>query len=182
MAVIGRQPAAAPISQSEIVQGTGATKIAAGTTAQRPGTPTTDMIRKNTTTGYLEYYDPSTGEWLGIGAFQASGGNSVTDAGGYRYHTFTSSGTFTVSSGAKNVAYLVVAGGGSGGGHYNGNYEGGGGGAGGYISATLTATPGNYSVVVGGGGAGAVGLGNTPGSNSSVFSSTAIGEIGRAHV
>ena len=62
---------------------------------------------------------------LGIGA--ATGGTITTD-GDYKVHTFTSSGTFTVSSAPDYVHYLVVAGGGGGGGHTHG----GGGGAGGY--------------------------------------------------
>jgi hypothetical protein len=43
-----------------------------------------------------------------IQPFTATGGTTVT-SGGYKYHTFTSSGTFT-ASGAKNVEVLVVAG------------------------------------------------------------------------
>ena len=67
------------------------------------------MLRKNTTTGYLEFWDPSTSTWIGIGEFSANGG-SVSDSGGYRYHYFRESGTFTVVSGAKLVDFLIVAG------------------------------------------------------------------------
>jgi hypothetical protein len=46
-----------------------------------------------------------------IGSFSATGG-TITTAAGKTIHTFTSSGTFTVTSGSSDVEYLVVAGGG----------------------------------------------------------------------
>ena len=122
-------------------------QLPAGTTAERPATPTDGMIRKNTTTGYVEYWDTATSNWLGIGAFAASGGN-VTTSGGYTYHTFTSSGTFTVISGQRSANVLIVGAGGGG-----GSRHGGGGGAGGYIAQTMTLTAGNYTITVGAGGA-----------------------------
>ncbi|MBI4894188.1 MAG: LamG domain-containing protein [Candidatus Aenigmarchaeota archaeon] len=93
----------------------------------------------------------------------ATGGN-ITYADGYTIHTFTSNGTFNVTSGSGPVEYLVVAGGGGGPGNY-----GGGGGAGGYLAGTnYTVTPQSYAITVGAGGAG--GIGNdqdgTKGSNS----------------
>ena len=44
----------------------------------------------------------------------ASGGNvnALAPGNGYKYHTFTSPGTFTVASGANNIQLLIVAGGG----------------------------------------------------------------------
>lgn len=139
-------------------------KLPSGTTAQRPSNPTGDMIRKNTTTGYIEYYDPSTSQWIGLGAFQATGG-TITQSGNYNLHTFTSSGNFIVSAGAKAVEILIVAGGGGGG------YQvGGGGGAGGlvYLSST-TVSPGTYNVIIGAGGNGSPtsNVQGTSGSNSS---------------
>lgn len=95
-------------------------------------------------------------EWYGAtsaAAIVATGG-TITDSGGYRYHTFTSSGTFTVSSIASGsfsntLEFLVVGGGGAGG------ATGGGGGAGGTcIASTRTATVKGHSVTVGGGMAG----------------------------
>lgn len=64
------------------------------------------------------------------------------------YHTFYSSGTFTVASNISYYAWII------GGGGAGGDYAGGGGGAGGYrlISGTLNA--GSYSVTVGAGGIG----------------------------
>lgn len=159
---------------------TGYFDLPSGTTAQRPGSPAAGMIRHNTTTGYIEYYDASNSTWVGIGSFQASGG-TLTQVGGYNIHTFTSSGTFTVLSGVKSVEYLIVAGGG--GGATDGDV-GGGGGGGGLITGTYSASPQAYSVVVGAGGTGGTnsytpgtgGGGNgTQGGNSSLFGLTAIG-------
>ena len=81
-------------------------------------------------------------------AFSATGGTTVT-SGGYKYHTFTSSGTFQIVSGSKNIEMLVVAGGGGGGSQSSGA----GGGAGGLRSQTISGTSGSYTVTVGAGGA-----------------------------
>jgi len=108
--------------------------------------------------------------------FTATGG-SESVAGGYKYHTFTSSGTFT-PSGGKSVEYLIVAGGGSGGGMTSGgSYHGaaGGGGAGGMIYNTLSVTAQAYSIVIGGGGAGSSGGTGSNGANSTGFGLTSIG-------
>jgi len=82
--------------------------------------------------------------FTGGGGFLATGGTMYTQ-GGYRYHKFTSSGTFTVVKGSTTLEYLVVAGGGSGGNPNgfsgNGQYTSSGGGG-------------------GGGGAGALGIKN----------------------
>ena len=76
-------------------------------------------------------------------------GGTITTAGNFKIHSFTSSGTFTVSSGAGGVEYLVVAGGGAGGS--------GGGGAGGYRTNSAfnhAVTAQAYSITVGAGGTG----------------------------
>jgi hypothetical protein len=150
---------------------TGYFDLPSGTTAQRPATPSAGMIRHNTTTGYVEYWDTGSSSWLGIGEFKAEGGTVVT-SGGYKYHTFTSSGTFTVTSGAKTVEYLIIAGGGSG-----GPGTAGGGGAGGLLSGTYTASVQAYSIVIGGGGAGTTSPSavHTNGTNSTALGLTAIG-------
>ena len=153
---------------------TGYFELPAGTTAQRPASPNGRMIRKNTTTGYIEYYDTSTSQWVGIGAFSASGGTETTyESGGvtYKVHTFTSSSTFQVVQGAKTVDYLIIAGGGAGGG---GTYNSGGGGAGGYVTGSVNANVQGYTVTIGAGGSGSTGLGAN-GANSSAFGVTAIG-------
>jgi hypothetical protein len=101
----------------------------------------------------------------GDGAYVAASGGTITYtdssglnpraspayAGGYKVHTFTSSGTFTVAR-AGDVEYLVVAGGGGGGITTDGNGGAGGGGGGGYKTGTLTLTAGNKVVTVGAGG------------------------------
>jgi hypothetical protein len=97
------------------------------------------------------FFDPYS---LGSPAYTVATGGTVTDVniGGilYRLHTFTSSGTFTVTQlGNSNVVdYLVVAGGGSGG----GSGGSGGGGGGGVRSSVSTVALGAYPVVVGPGG------------------------------
>ena len=89
--------------------------------------------------------------------FNASGGTTST-SGNYRYHKFTSSGTFAVSSlasgGPSNtVDYLIIAGGGTGG--VGSQYHaGGGGGAGGYKTGSVTiSSTGNNTITVGAGDA-----------------------------
>lgn len=81
----------------------------------------------------------------------ASGGvvTGPTTAGGYRYHTFISSGTFTLDV-RGTVEYMVLGGGGGGG-------KGVGGGAGGVITGEQFLEAGTYSVFVGSGGRGAEG-------------------------
>jgi hypothetical protein len=60
-----------------------------------------------------QFYFKGKGEW----GFSATGG-TITTAAGKTIHTFTSSGTFEVTSGSGDVEYLVVAGGGGGGGQW----------------------------------------------------------------
>ena len=111
-------------------------------------------------------------------ALIATGGNSVFTDGGFKYHAFTSSGSFVVTKGAgEKVQYLIVAGGGGGGAN-----NGGGGGAGGLRweptpgeGYSLPAA-GSYAVVIGAGGGG--GPPSSPGSDggdSSVFGLTSTG-------
>ncbi len=126
------------------VSGTGSLKMPIGTTAQRPSTPATGMMRFNTDNSQMEFYNGAA--WFGIGGLSATGG-IVVDSGGYRTHTFTTSGTFTVSAGGTVQALVVAGGGGSG----YGNNAGGGGG-GGMVEISRTITPGTYTVTVGAGG------------------------------
>ena len=150
------------------------------------------LVYVDSTKGWRAVQD-STSDVSGASFIVATGG-TVTCCGDYKIHTFTSPGTFCVSSagnaaGSNSVDYLVVAGG-AGGGQ---GYYGGGGGAGGLrASATtyaigcnpagplvncvsaLPVTATGYPITVGGGGSGAPGTpGNTckggDGSNS-IFS------------
>ena len=148
----------------------------------------------------LVYVD-ATKEWLTVDAAQKSDiifptyivatGGTITCCGDYKIHTFTSDGTFCVSSisnapANNEISYIVVAGGGAG-----AKGHGGGGGAGGFRenksgvdtytasplngSTPITVTATGFPITVGAGGAGAPGTGNcspyvqTSGSNS-VFS------------
>ena len=105
------------------------------------------------------------------------GGNTTADINGYRVHTFTGSGTLTVSGNAT-VEVLVVAGGGSGGNSNTTNANGGGGGGGVIYNAAFTLTAQTYNVTVGSGGLAIAnatcGAGNN-GGNSVFGTLTAVG-------
>lgn len=76
----------------------------------------------------------------GTFGIQATGGDEVFIANGYKVHVFKSSGTFNVTS-PGFVEYLVIAGGGGGGASFSG-----GGGAGGYRSSVLSENSGGTSI------------------------------------
>jgi hypothetical protein len=119
---------------------------------------------------------------LNLTQLAATGGSIVT-SGGFRRHTFTTSGTFLVTQTGLNptpVSYLVVAGGGGGGGSLPATGAGGGGGAGGFRALTTTipnATSPNtpYTITVGGGGAGGPTTVGGNGGSSSAFATTSTG-------
>jgi len=136
----------------------------------------------------LVYVDATQG-WLSVDSAVASDisqaatfitatGGTITTCGDYKIHTFTSPGTFCVSSlgnpagGPNNVYWQVVAGGGGGGGKGQEDVGGaGGGGAGGYRTNFPGPAPGGfpisaspYPISIGGGGAGGP---NTPGPSGS---------------
>jgi hypothetical protein len=81
-------------------------------------------------------------------------GGTEVEAGGYRYHTFNSSGTLTFVNvdGPKTVEYLVVAGGGGGGGA--GSVRASGGGGGGAVGIGSVSLSANQTVTIGAGGIG----------------------------
>jgi hypothetical protein len=99
-------------------------------------------------------------------------GGTLTVAGGYAYHTFTSTGSLLPSQQITNAEILVIAGGGGGAGT-----AGGGGGAGGvlYQPYLVLKSGTTYSAVIGTGGAGTTSSIGTNGVNSSFGSYTAIG-------
>ena len=114
-------------------------------------------------------------------AMAASGSTYVSASGGtvsygsqsgvyYKAHTFTSTGSFVVSTGGT-VDSLIVGGGGPGG--AGGTYRTGGGGGGGRVQliTDTTVTPQTYSITVGA----AQTLANTVGNSSSAFSITSVG-------
>ena len=162
---------------------------------------------QNGLTGTLIYMDATKGwslinddETQGIGAsyVTASGGNTTANSpcGDYKLHTFTSPGTFTVTSagnasGSNSVEYIIVGGGGGGG----GRYLAGGAGAGGFRFASPSLAPVSYPakplagsnvtvsttaypIVIGSGGTGngcGGGTDSTNGSNTSALGLTSAG-------
>ena len=90
---------------------------------------------------------------------------------GYRIHTFTASGTFTVGTGG-NVEVLVVAGGGG-----SSSFGGGGGGGGGVITnSSYAVSQGAITVTVGAGGTAGVNKGAGSNGSDSIFGTlTAVG-------
>lgn len=92
----------------------------------------------------------------GIIPITATGGTILTPGNGYKYHVFTSPGTFNVVSGNDEITYLVVAGGGAGARPFvpgpGTEQAWGGGGGGGVISDTEPVSPGPYTVTIGAGG------------------------------
>lgn len=105
----------------------------------------------------------------------AATGGTVTEADGYRIHTFTTSDDFVVTEGG-DFEYLVVAGGGGGGGPRENYGRGGGGGAGGLLNDTINLSPDTYPIVIGAGGNGGGEASNGgKGSDSTAFGLTAEG-------
>ena len=142
-----------------------------GTTAQRPASPVAGMTRFNTDAGTttLEVYNGSS--WLLLKAqFVATSTGTVTTSGSYIIHTFTSSGSFTVSTGSTSAELLIVAGGGG-----TGFDVGGGGGGGGVVYySSFGVSAGTYNVTVGTGGSSAQsgGASSGNGTNSSFGAAT----------
>ena len=112
----------------------------------------------------------------------ATGGNTVADIGGYRIHTFTSSGTFTVNAGITSVQVLVVAGGGGGSdGIFNVTFGNAGGGGTVTYNANYAVSPGPITVAVGAGGTGVMFATAGNGGNSVFGTITATGGTGPAY-
>ena len=90
--------------------------------------------------------------------FEASGGNvadGLEPGNGYKYHTFTTPGTLTLSGPTTALEVLMVAGGGGGGAANSpsGTDGGAGGGAGGLIYVPgFQFSPGDHPIVIGSGG------------------------------
>src|SRR6056300_1669032 len=87
----------AKIADNPVFSGNESITIPSGTTAQRPSSPSAGMIRYNTTLGAIEEYDGT--QWKNLSATFAATGGTVTTSGIYTYHTFTLSGTFSVTAG-----------------------------------------------------------------------------------
>jgi len=101
----------------------------------------------------------------------ATGGSISTPGDGYKYHVFTSPGSFVVSSAGSPGAIEYLAIGGGGGGGNGGDSSGGGGGAGGLVyNSSFTVTATTYSFTVGGGGGA-----TANGTDTTAFTITALG-------
>jgi hypothetical protein len=74
--------------------GTGATKLQASTTANRPGTPAQGMLRYNTTLAQFEGYNGT--DWGGIGGAQAGGAIQVNNT--------TASVSYTIATGTNGFS------------------------------------------------------------------------------
>ena len=154
--------------------------LLSGTLSSQPGSETTYNFTAVATDAELQTSSKafSINATLGITAT----GGTVSNISGYRVHTFTSSGSFTVTGGVGTVEYLVVAGGGGAGfkESYSHNYIGAGG-AGGFRTGTgFAVTSGTtYTVTVGAGGGAGNGSGGygsgQPGGNSSFSTISATG-------
>lgn len=175
------------------------TKQSGAPTVSSPATPTVGNLILATSTGQMyscSVVSSGANEWINIGdgtgsiepvTYTAATGGSITTSGNYKIHTFTSSGTFEVTT-VGDVAtadFLVIAGGGSGGsGHAGGGGAGGyrnsfnseASGGGGASESAFTTTAVQYTVTVGGGGAGVTSnaAGTSGGVSSIVHSGTSI--------
>jgi hypothetical protein len=91
--------------------GTGATKLQASTTANRPGTPAQGMLRYNTTLSQFEGYNGT--DWGGIGGAQAGGAiqvNNTTASVSYTIATGTNGFSVGPITTASGVTITVSAG------------------------------------------------------------------------
>lgn len=150
------------------INDTGFLRLPSGATGDRPVSPVAGMIRYNTTISANEFYNGTA--WVPVAeptVGTTSTGGTITNAAGYRIHTYTSGSATFVPARNGVVDVLVIGGGGSGSG------LGGGGGAGGYIYVQGVPVIGGttYPTVV---GAGATAIGVTHGpqgneGNPSVF-------------
>ena len=153
------------------------------------------FVYVDSTEGWKNIQD-STSNVVGQTFMTATGG-TITTCGNYKIHTFTSPGSFSVSSlsstPSNNVVDYLVVGGGAGGGAGSPNWTmGGGGGAGGYRTfvsnpttspknapAGITVTATSFPIAVGGGGAGGTPPGATQqGTSGSVSTFSSVTSAG----
>jgi hypothetical protein len=159
--------------------GNGALTLPRINNSQRPTNPPAGALAWNTDQNRVEVYNGSTWQPVTVqttltAGMAATGGNFVYDYDGWRIHTFTSNGTFNVSS-PGYAEVLAVGGGGGGGGR-----SGGGGGGGGVVyygneqprigTEKHFPSTGNHSVTVGiiGGGGSGTGVPGNNGGNTTI--------------
>jgi hypothetical protein len=170
------------VSFDSVSENNGTTAYANLNTGIWANTAAITSMSLNEPNGNSNFAIGSTFTLYGISNGVKATGGTLTVAGGYAYHTFTSTGSFLPNQKIKGAEILCVAGGGGGGGELSSNAGAGGGGAGGFLYATSqTLNAGSsYTALVGAGGAGGTGsnlaAGNgVSGSNSVFFNSVSIG-------
>jgi hypothetical protein len=104
----------------------------------------------------LPAVDPSLTKTVGNIPYIIATGGTVTFAFGREFRTFTSNGTFTITTNTRSRQIDILCVGGGGGG---GCFEGGGGGGGGFTLLTTNLALGSYNITLGNGGTGGVGSG-----------------------
>lgn len=127
----------------------------------------------STTTSVFTSTTTLPGYWTTIGVYTSTGG-TVATSGPFTTHTFTSSGTFAIST--STTLSLTILGGGGGGSGSN-TVRGSGGGSGYTTSTTTIISSSTVSVVIGSGGAGST-ITAPDGGSSSFGSFTANGGQG----
>jgi hypothetical protein len=137
------------------------------------GSASTSAVTSITLAGrFASFLSGSTFTLYGISNGVKAVGGTLTVAGGYAYHTFTSTGSFLPNQKIKGAEILCVAGGGGG-----GFDTGGGGGGGGVLyaaSQTLNAGT-SYTALVGSGGAGGTSSAGTNGGVSVLLTTSPLG-------
>jgi len=129
------------------------------------------LLRIPTATGYVLQLQTIPATTL----LSATGGTVVTSLK-RKFHTFRTSGTFTISATTGVPVEIMMIGGGGGG----GGWSGGGGGAGNAIVFTTVLGVGSYSVTIGQGGAGGIGAGAGYSSQGTSGGATTFGSIATA--
>lgn len=174
----------------QLMTRTSASQLVLGTTAERPASPTSGMIRMNSTTNNPEWYDATTSSWLNFSQpagysvdylVQSGGGGGGSASGGGGGAGGLLASTITLSSG---VPYTITVGSGGAGGTASANGASGtasaisviavtsvgGGGGGGNTNSGLAGGSGGGAAQVGTGGAATSGQGNTGGNGANQVS------------
>jgi len=88
------------------LSGTGAIDVAAGTTGERPGTPSNGMIRYNTTDNQFEGY--AAGAWGEIGGGGGATGGGTDQVFYENDQTVTTNYTLTASTNAMSAGPITI--------------------------------------------------------------------------
>ena len=134
--------------------GAGVVTVTAGAGVTVNGTPLTLAQNKGGTC-----IKTATNTWSFLPFSNGVGAANFSDAAtgtytGFKYITFTASGTLTIPSGGAGFADIVVCGGGGGGGGRSNGYTGGGGAGGALVITNAYLPEGTLTVTVGAGGPG----------------------------